>query len=35
MNQQPEEYWNEYGRVDESKLAFKMLKATKKNLTKS
>lgn len=33
--QQPEEYWNEYGRVDESKLNFKMLKATKKNLTKS
>jgi len=33
--QQPEEYWNQYGRVDESKLIFKMLKSTKKNLTKS
>jgi hypothetical protein len=35
LTQQPEEYWNQYARVDESKLNFNMLKATKKNLTKS
>jgi len=35
LTQQPEDYWNEYARVDESKLNFNMLKATKKNLTKS
>lgn len=35
LTQQPEDYWNQYGRVDESKLNFLMVKATKKNLTRS
>jgi len=35
LTQQPDDYWNQYGRVDESKLNFLMVKATKKNLTKS
>ena len=33
LTQTPNEYWNQYGRVDESKLNFKMVKATKKNLS--
>ena len=32
LTQQPEEYWNEYARVDIEKLNFKVVKATKKNL---
>ena len=35
LTQDPDEYWNEYHRVDESKLNFLMKKATKKNLTNS
>lgn len=35
LTQTPDDYWNEYGRVDETKLNFRMVKATKKNLTKS
>ena len=35
LTQQPADYWNQYGRVDESRLNFLMVKATKKNLTKS
>lgn len=35
LTQQPEEYWNDYARVDEDKLNFRMVKSTKKNLTKS
>jgi len=35
LTQTPDEYWNEYGRVDESKLNFYMKKATRKNLTNS
>lgn len=33
LTQQPEDYWNEYGRVDETKLNFKMIKKTRKNLS--
>ena len=33
LTQDPRQYWNRYGRVDESKLNFLMKKATKKNLT--
>jgi hypothetical protein len=33
LTQDPREYWNKYGRVDEDKLNFVMKKATKKNLT--
>lgn len=35
LTQHPCDYWNQYGRVDESRLNFLMVKATKKNLTKS
>ena len=35
LTQSPDDYWNMYGRVDETKLNFIMVKATKKNLTKS
>lgn len=34
LTQQPEEYWNEYARVDIEKLNFNVVKATKKNLNK-
>ncbi|NBW57883.1 hypothetical protein EBR43_08935 [bacterium] len=34
LTQQPEEYWNMYGRVDINKLNFNVVKATKKNLSK-
>jgi hypothetical protein len=33
LTQQPDEYWNQYGRVDIEKLNFNVLKATKKNLS--
>lgn len=33
LTQQPPEYWNQYGRVDIEKLNFKVVKATKKNLS--
>ena len=33
LTQDPRQYWNRYGRVDEAKLNFLMKKATKKNLT--
>ena len=32
LTQQPEDYWNQYGRVDIEKLNFNVVKATKKNL---
>lgn len=34
LTQQPEEYWNQYARVDIEKLNFNVVKATKKNLSK-
>lgn len=34
LTQQPEEYWNEYARVDIEKLNFNVVKATRKNLSK-
>lgn len=34
LTQQPEDYWNEYARVDIEKLNFNVVKATKKNLNK-
>ena len=33
LTQEPDEYWNQYGRVDIEKLNFNVLKATKKNLS--
>jgi len=34
LTQEPDEYWNEYARVDVDKLNFNVVKATKKNLSK-
>jgi hypothetical protein len=34
LTQEPDEYWNQYGRVDIEKLNFNVLKATKNNLSK-
>lgn len=34
LTQEPDEYWNEYARVDIEKLNFNVVKATKKNLSK-
>ena len=33
LTQEPDEYWNQYGRVDVEKLNFNVVKATKKNLS--
>ena len=33
LTQEPDEYWNQYGRVDIEKLNFNVVKATKKNLS--
>jgi hypothetical protein len=33
LTQEPDEYWNQYGRVDIEKLNFNVLKATRKNLS--